>query len=693
LACAASLAAGCQSSAARALSRYEASKDESDIAQVSHEAPAGLPGPSRNRSNPAATGPEVALEAGEKSLQQFYRDRQDKPAHLQRARVSFEAAAKADPTSALAQHRLAIIADLQERFRDSENYYRTALSLDPKNANIAADLGWSFILQERWADAERALNHALELEPNSQIARQHLAKCGKHQESQLAADDRAVSGQMLANRPASVTQQPVDNRAAAQAGNWNPQGAIPQDQMGEYLRHQMSQVDRAGTPPTGQPIAIGPRSTGEVPANGPYQQPLAQQTRDGFPAVQQQAPTGTPYQPPVSNQQPVPIYGQVPEVSPQGKHFSHYEPQQQQRPAGSFDQRAPRPQASNVANMNQPRETAQQWQNGPEPNGIQRTQGVAGSEHPDQAMYQSFQLPPLPEAPAQTVVQQQPVLGPPPSSVPPQNFGQPRTAAEAPQTASSLEKARREAALMGLGLGPGQPFASLEQPADRMSPGSMSQLNGAPFPTPRVYSPDLAPIPDLRQNHSFFEQPAMTPPTNSLGQTLPGGTSSMMTPGTVNDPQARLQQNAVNPASGQMPQLPAPPNVWSQSDVAGGMQGYDQSRRAVDQQVQQTLQNTWAGTPSNFIASPAGGVSMPQPAPPMQMMQESWGRQPIAPEPYHHATPPQNDGRFAPAPLPMVNPSANRTPAAANQVPPTANAAPPTYRDGVVVPEQYGARR
>jgi hypothetical protein len=201
----------------------------------------------------------------------------------------------------------------------------------------------------------------------------------------------------------------------------------------------------------------------------------------------------------------------------------------------------------------------------------------------------------------------------------------------------------------------------------------------------------MTPPPDLRQYPSFFDQPAMTPPTNSMGQTMPGGPSNMMTPGTLNDPNARFQQSFVNPAAAQSAPMPATPSVWNQSGLQNGLQGYDDSRRTADRQLQQTLQNTWANTPSGAIPSPSGGVPMPGPAPQSQLMTESWGRQPVAPAPYPHAAPPTPQTNRGFEPLPAVNPSPVKLPGGQpDNFPPPGRVYQPQYRDGVIVPEQYG---
>jgi len=708
LACAAGLAAGCQSSAAKALSRYEASKDKgNEVSQASHNSPAGLPGAAKRRTETSPQSPEVAFEAGEKALQQFYRDKQDKPAHLQRARMSFESAAKMDPTDSAAQHRLAIVADLQERFSESENYYRTALSLDPGNSNIAADMGWSFILQGRWQDAERALQRSLELDPNSSIARDHLTKCRQHQSAgQAASMERAQPGQMVANRPAAVGSangpgpSQWDERAAAQRGAGGASPGVVPDHTGEYLRHQLSQVDRYGGQPSGQPLVLGPNSQNNAAAYGPPQQQPAPPAQQQYQAPIQQVtnnavPQGQPFQ---HAQAPFTSPSTGFEQQPAQRSFTHYEPGGAVQRSNAGDPQAPdQRNYGNVATTYRaPQAGRQEWANSPagvDP--IQRAQAIETPQPHDHAMYQASAMPGQPAA-ASDMASSFQQGGP--STVPQTGYGPApgqQPASERRPTAAALEKARREAALMGLGLGPGQPFSSLEQPSDRVSPGSYSQ-NGAAFAATPVRSPDLTPPPDLRQQPSFFEQAPVTPPTNSMGQSMPGGTSAMMTPGSVNDPQARFQQNYVSPASGQMPQLPPPPNVWQQGSMQGGMQRYDDTRRVADQQLQQTLQSTWAGTPSGAIPSPAGGVPTQQPAPQSQMMNESWGRQPVAPAPYPHASQqPQYNGRSQDfAPLPAVNPSASKFPTQpAEPFAPAGRPSQPVYRDGVVVPEQYGQRR
>ncbi|QDT55192.1 Tetratricopeptide repeat protein [Caulifigura coniformis] len=714
LACAAGLAAGCQSSAAKALSRYEASKEKgNEVSQASHSTPAGLPGAANRRTEPTPQTPAVAFEAGEKALQQFYRDKQDKPAHLQRARMSFEAAAKLEPTHAAAQHRLAIVADLQERFGESESYYRTALSLDPGNSNIAADMGWSFILQGRWQDAERALQRALELDPNSSIARDHLAKCRQHQPAaQFVSTERAQPGQMVANRPATVgaangaAPSQWDERAAAQRGPWGAAPGVAPDLTGEYLRNQLSQVDRYGGPSAGQPLTLGPNPQNNAAAYAPPpQQPAAPPVQPQFspqfqPTAPQFASNAVPQNPPVQqSQSPM---GAAPagfEQQPVQRSFTHYEPGGPVMRSNPGDSQGPeqRDFGNAATAYRAPQAGRQEWANSQagtvDP--IQRAQAIETPRLHDQAMYQASEMTAQPTAMPDVAAS---FRQPRPSAVPQTGYGQSpdqQVAGDRRPTAAALEKARRDAALMGLGLGPGQPFSNLEQPSDRVSPGSYSQIGAAFAPTP-VQSPDLTPPPDLRQQPSFFEQGPVTPPTNSMGQSMPGGTSTMMTPGSVNDPHAQFRQAFVSPASGQMPQLPPAPNTWRQGNMQGGMQGYDDTRRIADHQLQQTLQSTWAGTPSGAIPSPAGGVPYQTPPPQSQMMNESWGRQPVAPAPYPHTSQqPQNNGRSSDfAPLPSVNPSASRMPVTQPEpFAPVGRPAQPAYRDGIVIPEQYGQQR
>jgi hypothetical protein len=245
---------------------------------------------------------------------------------------------------------------------------------------------------------------------------------------------------------------------------------------------------------------------------------------------------------------------------------------------------------------------------------------------------------------------------------------------------------------MGLGVGPGQMFPTLEQQAPRTSPGTNSHWNGATVAAPARQLPDQAAVPDLSQSPSFFQQQPMSPPPNSLGQQMPAGSSNMTLAGGwppeggVNaSPLATAPGAPVMNAGGTVPvEWPGPgPNT---------MGSYDDARRQVDQNLNQSMGAAWDSSPAQAIPSPAAGIPFQQPASPAQQM-ESWNRQPVAPQPYPGQV--RAPAFQEPPALPVINPTTGRgVDSPAMRATSNRSAAVPLYRDGIVVPEQYdsGAR-
>ncbi|MBX3441379.1 MAG: hypothetical protein KF774_03150 [Planctomyces sp.] len=262
-----------------------------------------------------------------------------------------------------------------------------------------------------------------------------------------------------------------------------------------------------------------------------------------------------------------------------------------------------------------------------------------------------------------------------------------------------FDEARRRAALMGLGVGPGQELTPLEQPARRVSPGSDSQWNGSAFQPPRRELPDQARIPDLSTSPSFFEQRDAATPRNSLGQEMPSGPSTMrrheVWPAAATS--QPVSQPPSHPAAGVSAgsALDAP---WASSAVVNAMSPYDEMRRRVDQTVQQSMTETWGNRPAQAIPSPASGTPIDRPPPPSQQM-ERWNHTAVRPDPYPHDSAQQRTSQAnQPSQLPTVTPTADRmTPGHAGvprYIPQTSRAvAPPNYRDGIVIPEQYAPQR
>jgi tetratricopeptide (TPR) repeat protein len=79
-----------------------------------------------------------------------------------------------NPKHADAAHRLAILCDRQNRFKDSEKYFRLALKARPGDPNVFCDVGYSFYRQRRWADAEMNLKQATAINKSHARAHNHL---------------------------------------------------------------------------------------------------------------------------------------------------------------------------------------------------------------------------------------------------------------------------------------------------------------------------------------------------------------------------------------------------------------------------------------------------------------------------------------------------------------------------------------
>lgn len=91
----------------------------------------------------------------------------------QAARVYAEAVQK-DPNRADAWARLAVLADKEGRFDESDEYHRRSLELAPNDANLHCNRGYSLYLQERWHEAETSLRNAIALKGDHRYAHNNL---------------------------------------------------------------------------------------------------------------------------------------------------------------------------------------------------------------------------------------------------------------------------------------------------------------------------------------------------------------------------------------------------------------------------------------------------------------------------------------------------------------------------------------
>jgi tetratricopeptide (TPR) repeat protein len=70
-----------------------------------------------------------------------------------------------------AHHRIAVLHDKAGNFPASDEHYQVALKLEPKNAELLCDRGYSFLLQDRLAEAQEQLEKAIKRD--SDLTRAH----------------------------------------------------------------------------------------------------------------------------------------------------------------------------------------------------------------------------------------------------------------------------------------------------------------------------------------------------------------------------------------------------------------------------------------------------------------------------------------------------------------------------------------
>jgi Tfp pilus assembly protein PilF len=98
----------------------------------------------------------------------------EKSGDLDRAIACYTDAAEKDPTRFDACLRLALLHERQGRLADSREWYRKAMALQPNNADIYCNLGYSCYLHGEFMKAGQALGHAIELSPDHARAHNNL---------------------------------------------------------------------------------------------------------------------------------------------------------------------------------------------------------------------------------------------------------------------------------------------------------------------------------------------------------------------------------------------------------------------------------------------------------------------------------------------------------------------------------------
>lgn len=157
------------------------------------------------------------------------------------------------PKCGPAVHRLAIVYDQAKRFDESGPLFKQALKLQPGNAEIYCDLGYSEYLQRRWAESEANLRQAIQLQPEFLRAHNHLGML-------LARTDRRDEGIAEFRRAGCTQTQAHINCAVALIFNDRPaeareeyelarqSGPLPKELEGRVAQLERLLPERAADP-------------------------------------------------------------------------------------------------------------------------------------------------------------------------------------------------------------------------------------------------------------------------------------------------------------------------------------------------------------------------------------------------------------------------------------------------------------
>ncbi len=154
---------------------------------------------------------------------------------------------------------------------------------------------------------------------------------------------------------------------------------------------------------------------------------------------------------------------------------------------------------------------------------------------------------------------------------------------KAPSSRNAFEEASLEAARMGMGLGPGSMFPTMNQTAPQQQPGANSRWNGSSYSQPnRILPTDMAPV-DLQQ---AFDRPTV----NSMGQQVPTSevTNRPEQFGTASRYDAHLQQQNYQTPGHQQQLLQQQRSQQQQME-----QQLAQQRMPANQQLNQQMQGAW----------------------------------------------------------------------------------------------------
>ena len=199
---------------------------------------------------------------------------------VQQAAGFYTEAVRKDPTRADAWARLAVLADKEGKFAESEEAHRRALDLQPNDADLHCNRGYSLYLQERWDEAEAALRRAVGLKPDHRRAHNNLglvmARTGRAAEALVCFRNAGCSStDAHTNLAYGLTLSGDLSGARAQY-----ELALKQSPASDSIRKRMEQLDvlSAELDPTRRAAPVPPAGvSGPARPQAPVVQPVPAQ--------------------------------------------------------------------------------------------------------------------------------------------------------------------------------------------------------------------------------------------------------------------------------------------------------------------------------------------------------------------------------------------------------------------------------
>ncbi len=537
---------------------------------LSSKLTSGLFGPSKSKHTLSSNSPNPSSPSAMQLSSDDFREGEEalKNGNLKKAKRSFLAVVKQQPSNAAAHHRLGYIADKMEDFTMSRIHYITAMKLEPNNPDIACDLGYSYLLQNQLEESQRYLEKALTIDPNHQASLLNMAsllgkrgnyegalaifrQAGSEQEAQeniaqlfpngRPVDQAMASGNNQQKQPNQVTQdlqqQMADlankQRAEMMARKKKMDAAreklTPREVPAGDINDIFAKIDREfDQKQQGLPQAI-PGSRETIPSQSlPTTQPnrddlIAQNSHQHKTPIEYKPSAGPPVLPASSRNSSVPV-----EIPTQSIPDS-FEDYAILRSEPSITPPVNNHSTTHDAGTNSTALLASGVQNNltgqaatSYPQSVSEPSSPASNQIPAKMQPQQNQTP-------QFALNNQIPSSQIPSNQVPNSQAMQSPASEAPADAASYQQAVKLAMQMGMNAGPGQMFplntkqsSNTKQPSARSQayPSGRNYLTG-PSSTNPVLSRQPAPPVKKKHQHPFQHLPIQSPTTPSSRPNLP----------------------------------------------------------------------------------------------------------------------------------------------------------------------------